>query len=71
MTQFSNNLKLKRRELKLTQQKCADMIGVKVRTYQAWEEGRSEPSMIHQSKLCEVLHIDDLYLFITTLRNEN
>jgi len=64
MSEFANNLKVKRKGLFLTQKKAAAMIGVKLPRYQAWEEGRAEPSYELQAKICEVLKIDDLYLFI-------
>ena len=66
---FKSNLKAKRQSLGITQKRASEMIGVKIRRYQAWEEGRSEPSMIHQVKIVEQFGIDDLYLLIKQSEN--
>lgn len=62
---FSNNLRNARKTKSLTQNQIAKKIGIKLNRYAAWEEGRSAPNITHLAKLCEVLNIDDLYLFIS------
>ena len=73
--EFSSNLRLKRKQFRLTQKKASALIGVDVKRYAKWEEGKSEPSIRHHVKICEVFRVDDLYLFIKnkvkTPGNEN
>lgn len=61
---FSNNLRTQRKIKGFTQETTSQLIGVKSKTYAAWEEGRSKPGLTYLLKICEVLEIDDLYLFI-------
>ena len=65
-TTFAENLTNKRKELGLKQREMAKSLGVKIRRYQSWEEGRSEPCLNHCTLLCEILHVDDMYLFVKT-----
>lgn len=41
---FKDNIKWLRANNKLTQPQVAEKLGVKAKTYQAWEAGRGEPS---------------------------
>lgn len=43
MSFFPTNLRVLRNTLNETQLKMSERLGVKHRTYQAWEEGRAEP----------------------------
>lgn len=43
MSFFNQNIKLLRAKYKLTQPQVAEKLGVKYKTYQAWEAGRGEP----------------------------
>lgn len=58
------NLKTRREQLGLTQQKAAARLKVPYRTYCGWEQGHSEPSSDMLILICEVFMIDDLYLFL-------
>lgn len=41
---FSQNIKLLRERHHLTQQEVAEKLNVKPKTYQAWEQNRSQPN---------------------------
>jgi DNA-binding transcriptional regulator YiaG len=45
---FSDRLKTARRKAKLTQSQAAKLAGVKLRTWQEWEQGRATPHRIVQ-----------------------
>ncbi|MDT1957744.1 helix-turn-helix domain-containing protein [Carnobacterium divergens] len=45
MSKFSERLKLRRNEKKLTQQTLADLVGVNRVTYTNWENGKREPEL--------------------------
>lgn len=62
---FSENLKSARKTKGHTQESIAEKLGISAKRYAKWEEGRSEPSYNHLTKLCELLEVDDLYLFIS------
>jgi transcriptional regulator with XRE-family HTH domain len=63
-TIYAKNLKKRRIEMRYTQPKISAALGIKVTRYQKWEEGECEPSIEYQVQLCELLMIDDLYLFM-------
>lgn len=62
---YSKNLKRKREEKGFTQKSIAEELNITQKRFASWEEGRGAPNFIYQSKLCEILEIDDLYLFIS------
>ena len=62
---FSENLKVARKEKNFTQDSMAEKLEVPQKRYAAWEEGRGAPNLFYLSKICEVLEVDDLYLFIS------
>ena len=62
---FALNLKSERKNKGFTQSSFSEEIGVSQKRYAAWEEGRGEPNLFYLSKICEVLQVDDLYLFIS------
>ena len=49
------NLKQKRLELGLTQEKLAKKVGVSLLAYQMWERGVSKPNDLNKHKLEKVL----------------
>lgn len=40
---MGNKIKIIREERGLTQQQCADRLGISIRTYQRYEKGESDP----------------------------
>ena len=68
---FADNLKRERKAKGFTQETMALELCISQKRYAKWEEGRSAPGIEHLSKLCEVLQIDDLYLFISKELVEN
>lgn len=63
---FSQNLTYLRQTKKLTQEEAAAAIGVKLKRYQAWEEGRSHPHLKLMVKVCDVLDFHDIYRMLTS-----
>lgn len=68
---FADNLKRRRKEKGFTQETIAAELGISRKRYSSWEEGRGTPNIYYLSKLCEVLEVDDLYLFISKELVEN
>ncbi len=64
-TTFAKNLAEKRKEKGFVQKQIADMLPVKLKTYQAWEEGRGTPPYDILIKLCKTLECTDIYSFLT------
>lgn len=62
---FADNLKAERKNKGFTQTTISQQLKVDVKRYAAWEEGRSTPNLSHLTTVCEILSIDDLYLFIS------
>ena len=62
---FSENLRKERRKKGFTQQEISDRLNISRKRYAKWEEGRATPSIEYLPSLCEVLRIDDLYLFLS------
>ncbi|MBN8852243.1 MAG: hypothetical protein BGO55_00675 [Sphingobacteriales bacterium 50-39] len=54
MNYFSKNITHLRNKKNRTQQEIADALGVKLKRYQAWEEGRALPRLPLLLKLCEL-----------------
>lgn len=55
---FANNLKKLREVSGKKQREVADFAGVKLRTYQKWEHGESEPRGESLTKLCSYFRVD-------------
>ena len=55
---FSANLKRLRKHHNLTQQKVADVLGVGMKAYQAWEEKRGMAQVLQLLALCELFFCD-------------
>lgn len=54
----------RRKELGLTQQNVADMLGITRTAVSAWEIGRNEPSLPDIIKLKEILKVNDDNIFL-------
>jgi transcriptional regulator with XRE-family HTH domain len=67
MIHFNKNLIYLREKNNLTQKELADRLGVKIKTYQAWEERRGFPKPILLLKVCELFEVRDL---ISLLKEE-
>jgi len=65
MSFFPANLRVLRNQLNETQSKIADRLGIKQRTYAAWEEGRSQPDNAMVIKIAKVhnVTINDLVIY--------
>lgn len=61
---FPLNLVKMRRSLGWTQQKAADLIGIKCKTYQSYEEGRAVPSVLLLPTVATVMKITDIIAFV-------
>lgn len=57
---ISNKLKLKRKELNLTQQQVADKVFVTRQTISKWELGKSQPDLISLKLLDNIFNLSDL-----------
>lgn len=55
---FSDNLRRKRREKKLSQKDLADRVGVSQKTISAWELNERYPTLDKVYDLASTLHID-------------
>ncbi len=62
MSQFSDSLKLIRKQSKKTQRETAEYLGINIRTYQNYEGDRSEPSITQLIKLADffMVSLDEL-----------
>lgn len=58
MLKFSDYLKQKRNDAKLTQDDLAELMGVSLNTVQNWESGRTSIKIGRLAKLAEVLSVD-------------
>ncbi|MBP2098551.1 helix-turn-helix transcriptional regulator [Enterococcus rivorum] len=54
---IGKNIRLKRIELKLTQQQLADQVYVTRQTISKWELGKSQPDLLSQKRLEQILSI--------------
>lgn len=66
MFNFSRNLTKLRTKKRITQEEAASAIGVKLKRYQAWEEGRNKPRMSVLEKICEFYEIKDIRELLQT-----
>lgn len=60
---LADNLRLLRKNFKLTQQEVADILGVDRSTYTFYESGKSTPSKENIVKLCDIFNVTVGYLF--------
>lgn len=59
---MKNNIKTLREQRKMTQQECADIFGVKLRTWQTYEQGVSEPKFDILFKIADYFDVSLDYL---------
>ena len=62
---FANNLRRERINKGFTQKTMGLELEISRKRYASWEECRGTPNIYYLSRLCEVLEVDDLYLFIS------
>lgn len=62
MSKFSDSLKAVRKSSGKKQREVAEYLGVKIRTYQHYEGGRSEPSITQLIKMADyfMVSLDEL-----------
>lgn len=61
---FAENLKRERKSKGFTQESIAAELRISQKRYAKWEEG-VWPHREFLVKLCEILEVDDLYLFLS------
>lgn len=61
---FAHNITYLRTQRRMTQEQIADAIGVKLKRYQAWEEGRCLPRMKLMVKVCAYFDCHDVFKFV-------
>lgn len=59
---MKNNIKLSRENKGYTQQECADLFGVKLRAWQTYEQGVSEPKYELLCKIADTFGVTTDYL---------
>ena len=57
MQPFGSNLRRARMDSGLTQQKTADAIGVTLRVYQSYEQGKHSPSLESLVRIADILGV--------------
>ena len=62
MADFSQRMKLLRKEKKLKQQELADQFSVKLRTYQGYEYGESYPEVAKLTPIADFYDVSLDYL---------
>ena len=60
---FPQRLKQLRQKKGLTQQKLAEILGIKRNTYSDWENGKTEPSFENLVKLADLFEVSLDWLF--------
>ena len=60
---LADNLRILRKNFKLTQQEVADILGIDRSTYTFYEAGKSTPSKENIVKLCDIFNVTVGYLF--------
>ena len=63
MEKFHETLKMLRKKKGLTQQKLAEILGIKQNSYSDWETGNNEPSLENLIKLADLLEVSLDWLF--------
>lgn len=69
--EMGRRIKLRRKELKLTQLKLAELIGVSNNHMSAIENAKTNPSMDNFIKLCEALNVTPDYLLLGSMHTNN
>lgn len=64
LSTFAQNLRIARNNMGWSQRQAADACGVKLSTYQAYEEGRAEPCHDILLKIATAYGVEDLKGFI-------
>ena len=59
---LSENLRILRKNFKLTQQEVADILGIDRSTYTFYEAGKSSPTKENIVKLCDIYNVTVGYL---------
>ena len=59
---LAENLRLLRKNFKLTQQEVADILGIDRSTYTFYEAGKSTPSKENIVKICDIFNVTVGYL---------
>ena len=59
---FKDRLKQARKSRNLTQQNLADALDITLRTYQRYESGDTEPSLVALSQIADILDVTTDYL---------
>lgn len=60
---FSERIKELRQKKGLTQQKLAEILGIKQNSYSDWETGKNEPSLENLVKLADLFEVSLDWLF--------
>lgn len=63
MEKFHEKLKMLRKKKGLTQQKLAEILGIKQNSYSDWETGKNEPSLENLVKLADLFEVSLDWLF--------
>lgn len=67
---MENQIKALRKSRRISQQKCADDLGISMRTLQRYEKGETE-NLTHFIKLADYLHVDLEVLLCTSENGGN
>ena len=59
---MTNNIKTARKRSHMTQKACADIVGVTLRAWQAYEQGVREPKFELLCQIADLLHVTTDYL---------
>ena len=59
---FISRLSALRKAKKITQQQMAEIIHISRTGYSSWEQGLSQPSLVHLVKLCQYFNVSSDYL---------
>jgi len=60
---WGTNIRQVRKALGFTQERLADLVGVKHPTVCRWEKGQIEPRRQHKAAIAKALHVDMNLLF--------
>lgn len=62
MVTFGRMLRKARMDSGITQQQAAEAVGITLRVYQSYEQGKHSPSLESLVKLADLLHVTTDYL---------
>ncbi len=68
MSFFQSNLKILRKAKNLKQREVAESVGIKVCSYQAYEEGRANPRFEGLAKIADFFEVTTNDLVLTDLK---